>query len=228
MKKIKHIVFPLIALVIILVASGYTKNTSDSTNNDIVDTNETAAIEEKKEQQTMNLFVTHGHCSTPFAGVITDLKLGITSRSDQGNPLENMSLSFDLDPNTFKVCRAEELTATVTKPGLFIGVRDEKITFRSTNVYTMGLNWYQVNGKMSIKGIEKEVKFFVTGIRDSKEAMASSLVLSGQVNLFDWGIDYDKIVSGKSSSVPTKLLYLNMKFDTKNYQTVYTTIEAGE
>ncbi len=111
------------------------------------------------------------------------------------------------------MCKSEELTAKIKTPDLFIGVQNENIKFRSTNVYTMGLNWYQVNGVMSIKGIEKEVKFFITGIRDPKETMASSLVLSGQVNLFDWGIDYDKLVNGKSSTVATKLLYLNMQIE---------------
>lgn len=222
MKKIKNIVLPLIVVAIILVASGYTKSESNT------EQKENLQTVESKENQTINLFVTHGHCSTPFAGIVNDLKLDIVSRSDQGNPLEDMQISFEVDPNTFNVCRAEELTATIRKPGLFVGKNNEKITFKSTNVYTMGLDWYQVNGKMSIKGIEKDVKFFVTGIRDSKDAMASSLVLSGQVNLFDWGIDYDKIVSGKSDSVPTKILYLNMKFDVPTHQTVFTVLEAGQ
>ena len=219
MKKIKNIVLPLIILAIIIVASGYTKNESNPSKKENLQT------VDNKENQTINLFVTHGHCSTPFMGVVNDLKLDLASRSDLGNPLENMNISFEVDPNTFNVCRAEELTATIKKPGLFIGEHNEKITFRSTNVYTMGLDWYQVNGKMSIKGIEKDVKFFVTGIRDSKDTMASSLVLSGQVNLFDWGIDYDKIVSGKSDSVPTKILYINMKFDVPAYQTAFTVLE---
>ena len=222
MKKIKNIVLPLLVVAIIIVASGYTKSESNSSKKENLQT------VENKQNQTINLFVTHGHCSTPFMGVVNDLKLDVVSRSDQGNPLENMKISFEVDPNTFNVCRAEELTATIRKPGIFVGKHNEKITFRSTNVYTMGLDWYQVNGKMSIKGIEKDVKFFVTGIRDSKEAMASSLVLSGQVNLFDWGIDYDKIVSGKSSTVPTKLLYINMTFDVPNYQTAFTVLEAGQ
>ena len=222
MKKIKNIALPLIVVAIIIVASGYTKNESNT------EQKENLQTVKNKQNQTINLFVTHGHCSTPFMGTVNDLKLDIPVRDDLGNPLEAMQISFEVDPNTFNVCRAEELTATIRKPGLFIGKNNEKITFKSTNVYTMGLDWYQVNGKMSIKGIEKDVKFFVTGIRDSKEAMASSLVLSGQVNLFDWGIDYDKIVSGKSDSVPTKLLYINMKFDVPTYKTIYTVAEVKQ
>jgi hypothetical protein len=53
----------------------------------------------------------------------------------------------------------------------------------------------------------------VTGIRDPKDAMPTSLVLEGQLDLFDWGIDYDKIVNGKSGSVPTKWMYINMKIE---------------
>lgn len=215
MKKIKNIVFPFIVLASVLVLSAYTKNESDSKDNDVIHVNETVNAVKKKEQQTMNLFVTHGHCSTPFAGVVNDLKLDVPARDDLGNPLENMSLSFKIDPNTFNVCNSEELTSRIKTPYLFTGIHNEQIIFKSTNIYTMGLDWYQVNGKLSIKGIEKEVKFFVTGIREPNETMASSLVLSGEVNLFDWGIDYDLLVNGKSSTIATKWLHLNMKFDTQ-------------
>lgn len=111
------------------------------------------------------------------------------------------------------MCAGDDLTARIKTPGLFIDEYGKKITFRSTNVYTMGIDWYQVNGKMSIKGVEKDVKLFVTGIRDQKGVITRSLVLEGQMNLFDWGIDYDKIVNGKSDIVPTKWMYINMKIE---------------
>ncbi len=76
----------------------------------------------------------------------------------------------------------------------------------------MGLDWYQINGKMGIKGEERDVKFFATGIRNPKDSKPSSIVLSGKINLEDWGIDYDKIVNGKSDQVPTKWMYFNMRF----------------
>lgn len=217
MKNIKNIVVPLLILTVILVASGYAKSDTDSENKENLQTIE------NKEVQTINMFVTHGHCSTPFAGAVHNLQLNLYAGSELKNPIEDMDLSFEVDPATFTVCRSEELTKSIRKPELFVGEQHEKIIFTSTKVYTMGLDWYQVNGTMSIKGIEKEVKFFVTGIRDSKEIMGSSLVLSGQVNLFDWGIDYDKIVNGKSDPVPTKWLYLNMRIDTEKYQSSFVT-----
>jgi polyisoprenoid-binding protein YceI len=207
MKKIKNIVLPLVVLVIIIVASGYTKSTSVFQKSDV------ALVFENEQNQTINLFVTHGHCSTPFGGIVDDLEVSVPKRDDLGNPLENMKISFEIDPNSFNVCKGDDLTARIKTPGLFISENDERITFRSTEVYTMGIDWYQVNGKMSIKGVEKDVKLFVTGIRDPKEAMTSSLVLEGQMNLLDWGIDYDKIVNGKSDSVPTKWMYINMKIE---------------
>ncbi|WP_456439815.1 YceI family protein [Psychroserpens sp.] len=205
MKKFRNIVLSLTLLVIILVSSGYSRSTTTSQNSEEV------AVLENKQNQTINLFVTHGHCSTPFAGIVDDLKVSLQKRTDLGNPLEDMKISFEVDPNSFNVCAGDDLTSRIKTPGLFIGMNNEKITFRSTNVYTMGLDWYQINGKMSIKGIEKDVKLFATGIRDSKDTMSSLLVLEGQMNLFDWGIDYDKIVNGKSDTVPTKLMYINMK-----------------
>lgn len=204
MKKIKNIVWSLVVLVIIVVSSGYAKSTS--TSQKIEDT----LVLEKKEIQIINLFVTHGHCSTPFMGIVDNLKVYAPKRIDLGNPLEDMAISFEVDPNSFNVCSGDDLTARIKTPGLFISDNNEKITFRSTTVYTMGLDWYQVNGKISIKGIEKDVKLFATGIREPQDAMASTLVLEGQMNLLDWGIDYDKIVNGKSDTVPTKWMYINM------------------
>lgn len=191
-------------LVIMVVVSGYSENTA------ICQSEESFPISGNKHKQTINLFVTHGHCSTPFAGIVDDLNVSVSKRDDFGNPLEGMDISFAIDPNSFNVCRGDNLTSRIKTPGLFIGKNNEKISFRSTQVYTMGIDWYQVNGKLSIKGIEKNVKLFVTGIRDPKEAMASSLVLQGQINLFDWGIDYDKIVTGESDAIPTKWMYVNM------------------
>jgi hypothetical protein len=205
MKKFKNIILSLVLLAILVVASGYTKSNSVNKKNE--------AVLENKQKQTINLFVTHGHCSTPFMGDVNDLIVRETKRIDLGNPLEDMEISFEIDPNSFNVCAGEDLTARIKTPGLFIGEKNEKITFKTIQVYTMGLDWYQVNGKMSIKGVEKDVTLFATGIRDHKEVKTTSLVLEGQMNLFDWGIDYDKIVNGKSDAVPTKWMYINMKID---------------
>ena len=214
MNKTKKILFSLV--VVIIMASGFTRSMLG------FDKGENMLLIEKKQYQTINMFVTHGHCSTPFSGKVDQLKVAIQKRDDLGNPLENMEISFQIDPNTFYVCAGEELTAKIKTPGLFIGENKEKITFKSTNLYTMGIDWYQVNGKLTIKGVEKEVKFFATGIRDPKEAMSSLLVIEGQINLHDWGIDYDKIVNGKSDLVPTKWMHFNMKVDlSENKQEQY-------
>ncbi len=174
---------------------------------------EDASVPENYENQTINMFVTHGHCSTPFGGIVDNLNVITSLREDLGNPLENMELSFEVDPNSFKVCAGPDLTERIITPGLFIGENEEKITFRSTDVYTMGVDWYQVNGKMSITGIERDVKFFVSRIRCPEDTMPSSLVLEGQLNLLDWGIDYAKIVNVESDPVPTKWMHINMKID---------------
>jgi polyisoprenoid-binding protein YceI len=211
MKNIKYIVLSLIVLAIIIVASGFVKKSEDL-NKDVFQTSEN-----NKSKQTINMFVTHGHCSTPFSGVVGDLKIAILYRPDLGNPLENMKISFDIDPNTFVVCSGDEdLTKRIKTPGLFIGKLNEKITFRSTSIYTMGIDWYQINGKMSIKGVESDVKLFATGIRNLNETTTTSLVLEGQMNLFDWGIDYDMIVNGKSEKITTKWMHLNLKINELN------------
>lgn len=211
MKEIKITVLSIVILTTIIVVSGFTSRYTKQTPG--CEKEKVDNIKGNQQKQTINMFVTHGHCSLPFAGVVENLKVDLTRRDDGGNPLENMKISFKIDPNSFNACRGEDLTSRVKTPGLFISDNNEKITFRTTNVYTMGLDWYQVNGIMSIKGVEQEVKFFATGIRNPNEAKPSSIVLQGQLDLMDWGIDYDKIVNGKSDPVPTKWMYLNMRFD---------------
>jgi polyisoprenoid-binding protein YceI len=209
MKTIKNRILLVGALLTIVLISGFAKGASTVT------TNETKEVTEVVENKTINMFVTHGHCSTPFGGIVDDLKVEIPVRMDAGNPLENMRISFEVDPNSFRACRGDvvDLTKRVKTKGVFISDNNEKIRFKTTNVYVMGVDWYQINGVMSIKGVEREVKFFATGIRDSYKSMSSELVLQGQVNLLDWGIDYDKLVNGQSLDVPTKWLYLNMKIE---------------
>ncbi len=162
-------------------------------------------------QQMVNLFVSHGHCSLPFAGEVNRLELTTVSSETQKNPLEDMTLAFEIDPSTFYVCRGEDLTERVQTPGLFADADHDKIYFKSTSVYTMGLDWYQINGNLTIKGIDTEVKLFATGIRDIDALWPSVLVVEAQFNLFDWGIDYDKIVNGESNPLhASKWMHLNM------------------
>lgn len=166
------------------------------------------------QNQQINIFVTHGHCSLPFSGKVNDLKVTFPNPSIAENPLEEMKLSFEIDPNTFKVFKVDtNLTEQVRKPGLFINEQNDKMTFVSTNVYTNGQDWYQINGILSIKGVKKEVTFFATGIRDPKTTMSKALIIEGRLELFDWGIDYDKIVRGEPGPVSTKTMHMNMKID---------------
>jgi polyisoprenoid-binding protein YceI len=211
MKNIKIIGLSIVVLTTVIVVSGFAASTSSSPS---CKKAEVTPVNEVTQKQTMNMFVSHGHCSLPFAGTVENFKVDFGSeRTDGGNPLENMKLSFDIDPNSFKACREDHLTARVKTPGLFMDNKDDRITFTSTNVWTMGVDWYQINGKMTIKGVEKDVKFFATGVRDPKNKMPDFIVLEAQFDLLDWGIDYDKIVNGKSDPHPTKWMFMNMTFE---------------
>jgi hypothetical protein len=53
-----------------------------------------------------------------------------------------MKISFKVDPNTFNVCLGEVLTKKIKTSSLFIGENEEKMSFRTTNVYTIRLEWY--------------------------------------------------------------------------------------
>ncbi|MFK8038538.1 MAG: YceI family protein [Crocinitomicaceae bacterium] len=203
MKKVKIIV----SLITLVVASGFIVSFA------IIQKTDEVIPVANYQKQMVNLFVTHGHCSTPFSGNVENLKLETNSFAALGNPMEDMNISFEINPYSFAVCRGEGLTEKIQTPGLFVSEDDEMISFRTTQVFTMGLDWYQINGKLSIKGVERDIKLFATGIRGSEEIMPSYLILEGQFNLFDWDIDYDKIVNGESVEVSTRWMHLNMKIE---------------
>ena len=207
-KRIKDFILPLLLLTLVLVVSGYVHKTSDFSEN------KTKSILETIDSKNINFFVTHGHCSTPFTGVLEDLKIDMPIRMDLGNPLENLKISFAVNPDSFIVCSGDDdLTKKIKTPGVFVSDNNDQIIFKSTNIFTMGIDWYQINGKISIKGVQRDVKLFATGIRNYNESNTKFLVLEGQMNLLDWGIDYDKIVNGNSENISTKWMHMNMKID---------------
>jgi polyisoprenoid-binding protein YceI len=171
MKKINVFLVSGLALMAIVIFSAFANRGNVS---EKMSCAAKTVVEEIQEQQTINMFVTHGHCSSPFSGQVENLEVSTKMRTDGGDPLENMQVSFLINPETFTTCRREypEITSSVQTPGLFSDEEHQKITFKSTNVYTMGIDWYQINGKLSIKGVEKEVKFFASGIRDPKSSVA--------------------------------------------------------
>ena len=123
-----------------------------------------------------------------------------------------MKISFDIDPNTLNACNDSSLSEKLKSPGFFMNKEEDKITFKTTQVYTLGIDWYQINGQLSIKGIEHNVILYATGIRGKNEISPTELVLQGQVYLLDWGIDFDLFLFGTAQS-PTSYLHLNMVID---------------
>jgi polyisoprenoid-binding protein YceI len=168
--------------------------------------------ENKPSSQLINLAVSHGHCSSKFSGQVENFNLELFPRTDLGNPLEDMKISFDIDPNTLNACNDSSLSEKLKSPGFFMNKEEDKITFKTTQVYTLGIDWYQINGQLSIKGIEHNVILYATGIRGENEISPTELVLQGQVYLLDWGIDFDLFLFGTAQS-PTSYLHLNMVID---------------
>ena len=171
-----------------------------------------SVTEKNASAQLINLAVSHGHCTSKFSGQVDNLNLELFPRTDLGNPLENMKLSFDIDPNTLNACNDSSLSEKLKSPGFFINNKEDRISFKTTQVNTIGIDWYQINGKLSIKGIEQNVIFYATGIRGENETAPTELVIQGQVYLLDYGIDFDIFLFGTAES-PTSWLHLNMVID---------------
>jgi polyisoprenoid-binding protein YceI len=155
------------------------------------------------------------HCSSKFSGQVENFNLELFHRTDIGNPLGDMKISFDINPNTLNACNDSSLSEKLKSPGFFMNEEEDKITFKTIQVNTLGIDWYQVNGKLSIKSVEHNVVLYATGIRGEDEIYPTELVLQGQVYLLDWGIDFDLFLFGTAQS-PTSWLHLNMVIDLEN------------
>jgi len=205
MKKLIRLFIPLTALLSVCLVFGFTGLSTSCENTE-------TTTEHKHHPQHINLAVSHGHCSSKFSGQVENLNLELIPRTDLGNPLEEMKLSFDIDPKTLNACNDSSLSEKLKSPGLFLKEEGDRITFETTNTYTMGIDWYQINGVLTIKGIKHNVIWFATGIREKNETSPTELVLQGQVNLLDWEINFDKFLFGTIDS-PTNWLHLSMVID---------------
>lgn len=205
MKTIKSFLLPTTIAVILSIACTFTLLSTSCKPSESV-------TEKKSSSQLVNLAVSHGHCSSKFSAQVENFNLELFPRIDVGNPLEDMKISFDINPNTFNACNDSSLTKKLKSPDFFMNKEEDKIKFETTSTYTMGIDWYQINGKLSIKGIEHNVTFYATGIRGENEIWPTELVIQGQVYLLDWGIDFDLFLFGTAQS-PTSWLHLNMVID---------------
>jgi len=209
MKKSTRLFIPLMALLTISVIFGFTLLSTSCKNTETITKSE-------RSSQLINLAVSHGHCSSKFSGQVYNLNLELFPRTDLGNPLEDMKISFDIAPNTLTACNDSSLNKKLRSPGLFLKEEGDRITFETTNTYTLGIDWYEINGILTIKGIKHNVIWFATGIRKKNETSPTELVLQGQLNLIDWGIDFDKFIFETIDS-PSYWLHLNMVIDLSNH-----------
>lgn len=205
MKKSIRLFIPLTTLRTLCLAFGFTLLSASCKTKEPVSENE-------YHSQYVNLAVSHGHCSSKFSGKVEHLNLELVPRADLGNPLEEMKLSFDINPNSLISCNDSSLSKKLKSPGLFLKEEGDLISFETTSTYTMGIDWYQINGVLTIKGVKHNVIWFATGIRGENETSPTELVLQGQLNLLDWGIDFDHFLFGTVNS-PTNWLHLNMVID---------------
>lgn len=204
MKKVKIIALPTLVLAVFAGVTAFTKSKETTS---AKEPNKVLLI---KNNQPINLFVSHGHCNTPYGGVVDNLLITAPKPTDNGNPLENMQVSFEIRSKSFKQCVSDKSSQNHQSAAVFLGEGNNQITFKSTSVKTIGLDWYEINGKMSIKGVSKDVTLNASGVRKGVSLMPSALVIESGVNLLDWGIDYDKIVKGKSSDRTYQWMQFNM------------------
>ena len=93
MYKNKFILLPVIFLIAVAFVKTPAKSRTRGQESEVV------VLHSQNGDQAINLFVTHGHCSTPFGGMVNRLQVTTRVRDDLGNPLEAMEILFEIDPN---------------------------------------------------------------------------------------------------------------------------------
>lgn len=149
-----------------------------------------APVENTNDGTNLNLAISHGHCNMTLYGAIEELDLNI-----QKDDLFQTSVDFKVNTNTLLVNNDADggMTESIQKEEIFDGNGEQYIEFTTKDVFQLGENWLQLRGEMSVKGVSTDVKLRATPIYE--QGNITKLVIEGQVNLYDFGIEYAEAMS---------------------------------
>ena len=159
--------------------------------------------------QHVNLAISHGHCNLNFYGKTGDLNLYF-NEDDQ----EDFKVSFSVNTTSLNVYGDnDDLTLGLRTEKMFDASGNNTIEFRTEDIFVLGEDWFQMRGKMIIKGVEKSVRLMATPAPKSVEG--HTWILEEKVNLDDFGIHSDLPEHAPNSEMGEHMMFLNMKVTRK-------------
>lgn len=110
-----------------------------------------------------------------------------------GNDIFNSSLTVNIDPSSIYT-NNDQRDIHLKSPDFFDADNHKQLTFTSTSFNKKDDEIYELNGKLTIKGIEKEVVLEVEygGInKDPWGNEKAGFSISGKINRKDWGLNWN-------------------------------------
>jgi polyisoprenoid-binding protein YceI len=154
----------------------------------VVDQKETGSCNKiQSEKKYVSFAISHGHCNLGFTGVLAN-----SSVNYENNDLSKLKVNFAVNTKTLCVGGDDinqELTASIQSAEMFDGSGSQLISFKTEDVFVLGENWYQLRGKMTIKGIEKTVRLRATPHLNGSSLV--NLVIDGTIDLNEFEIESD-------------------------------------
>lgn len=167
--------------------------------------NTTIAPKYPKQDYTANFSVSHGHCQTPFDASFSNVKILY-----QPN-MKGLQIDFDVNAQSIVAVGnpKSEFTESMKGKDRFDAKHYPVMRFLSDGVYNLGKDWFQLNGKLTIKDKTVQTFFHVRPVYDQmgNNRVLRKFVLDGEVQLKDFGIS-GSMVDG--DDVPGRTMYMNL------------------
>ncbi|MBL4657687.1 MAG: YceI family protein [Flavobacteriales bacterium] len=155
----------------------------------------------------VELALSHGHCN-----LLADTKLSSVdidwSKADQSD----VTIDFEMDMARIATF-SEQISNHLKSAAVFNVEENNHIVFDCRDNFKLGKNWYQLRGDLTINSVTNPVRLMMRSTRyysKVKGKRNDKYVISGEVNLFDYGIEYTE-GDGKKLFSKEKIMYFNIE-----------------
>jgi len=147
--------------------------------------------------------ISHGHCSLGASAVVNHFK--VTNLKDD---FSDILINFSIDMNSLKSFD-QKTTDNLKSDAIFNTDKNPYMVFQCLDNFKLGEGWFHLRGNFTINGITKYVRLMLnpenSEIKNGKRK--DQYFISGDVNLFDYGIDYSDECSGN------KTMFINIHLE---------------
>lgn len=148
-----------------------------------------AEYQKPKPTPKVELAICHGHCNLLADAYMSDVVMG-------WNKADKTDITIDFKVNMASVATfSEEVGEYLKSEAVFNTDAHQFIEFECIDNFKLGENWYQLRGNLTINGVTKDVSLMMNSSKHYLKSTGKTddkYVISGDVNLFDYGIEYIK------------------------------------